>query len=348
MEYKVTTLPKSELEIVVIITFLEFEPHVKRAAVLISEEAEIEGFRKGKAPYDIVKNKFGEQAIYEKAAEIAVRKTYPEVLEKLVTSNQLLAANPPVGRPEITITKLAPGNELQYKVKLALLPEVKLPDYKSVARRVKKEKKEVLVSDEEVEKTLKWVRESRAVGEGENRKIPELTDDFAKSLGDFPSVDALRSNVRSGLQSEKEERERERIRIRILEEVAKDSGLEVPDVLVESELEKMFAELKSGVEGMGAKWEDYLVHLKKTPEELRSGWREDAIKRVRAGLVLREIARAEKIEPGEEEIQERADAFLRQYKSAEDTEKNIDAESLREYTRGILRNEKVFEFLEKQ
>lgn len=359
MEFSTQKLPKSELEIQVTIPFPEFEPHVKRAAILISEETEIEGFRKGKAPYDVVKNKFGENAIYERAAELAVRKTYPEVLGKLVTSNQpvphrpegpgagLPVTNLPIGRPEITVTKLAPGNELQYKAKVALLPEVKLADYKPIAARVKKEKKEVLVSDEEIEKTLNWVRESRATGEGEERKVPELTDDFAKTLGDFSTVDALKLSVRSGLQSEKEEREKERIRIKILEEIAKDSNIEVPDVLVEAELEKMFEELKSGVAGMGMRWEDYLAHVKKTPDELRSGWREDAIKRVRAGLTLREIAKHEKIEPSEAEIKERADHFLNQHKSAEDAEKNVDVESLREYTRGILRNEKVFEFLEK-
>lgn len=346
MKYEVSKLPKSEIEISVEISFPEFELHVKKAAVLLSAEKEIEGFRKGRAPYDIVKNKFGEHVIYEKAAEVAVRKTYPEILEELVTSNRLSAVNPPIGRPEITVTKLAPGNELQYKARVALLPEVKLPDYKSIAARVKKEKKEVLASDEEVEKTLKWVRESRATGEGEERKVPELNDDFAKGLGDFSTVEALKSNVRSGLQLEKEEREKERVRIRILEEIAKDSDIEVPDVLVEAELGKMFAELKSGVEGMGMKWEDYLAHVKKAPEELRSGWREDATARVRAGLVLREIAKTEKIEPTDAEIQERADRFLGQHKTEKDAEKSIDVESLREYTRGILRNEKVFEFLE--
>lgn len=346
MEFSTQKLSKSELEIQVTIPFSEFEPHVKRAAILISEETEIEGFRKGKAPYDIVKNKFGEHAIYERAAELAVRVTYPEILDKLVTSNELSAVNPPIGRPEITITKLAPGNELQYKARVALLPEVKLPDYKSIAARVKKEKKEVSVSEEEVEKTLTWVRESRATGEGEERKVPELNDEFAKGLGDFPTVEALKSNVRDGLKSEKEEREKERIRVRILEEIAKNLKIEVPDVLVEAELEKMFEELKSGVGSMGMKWEDYLTHIKKTPDELRSGWREDAVKRVRAGLVLREIAKCEKIEPTDAEIRERADRFLGQHKTEKDAEKSIDVESLREYTKGILRNEKVLELLE--
>lgn len=347
MDYKLTPLPKSELEILVTLPFSEFEPHIKKAASFLSEETEIEGFRKGKAPYGIVKNKFGENVIYERAAELAVRKTYPEVLQRLSADEQFGTKGfAPLGRPEVTIIKLAPGNELHYKVRTALLPEVKLPDYKTIAGRRRQEKKMVSVNDEEVERTLKWIRESRATGEGEARKVPELTDDFVKSLGDFSSVEALKSSVHKGLQSEKEEREKERIRIGILEEIAKNSGIEVPDVLVESELEKMLAELKSGVEGMGMKWEDYLIHIKRTPEELRSGWNEDASKRVRAGLVLREIARAEKIEPTAEDIEARSGELLRQYSTPEEAGKNIDPEELREYTRGVLRNEKVFQYLE--
>lgn len=447
MNFSIHPLPKAEIEIRVTLPFAELEPHVKKAAVLISEEVEIEGFRKGKAPYDIVKSRIGEQAIYERAADLAVRKTYPEVLNELViprsqsdrdpgaerlgTSNQLLV---PIGRPEIYITKLAPGNELQYKVKTAIMPEVKLPDYKKIAQRVLTGKKEVGVNDEEVKKSLDWVREARApivtvsreaqkgdrveidfeirhagvkIENGESRnhpvfigqgkflpgfedaligmeagshkefsleippgwqeknlagkkldfevsmklvqemRLPDLTDEFARGLGNFKGAEDLRNNVREGMLREKEEKEKERVRVLMIEGIAKDAVLEIPGVLTDSEVEKMLGELKSGVGQMGVKWEDYLGHIKKTTEDLRKEWRGEAEKRVRIALCLREIAKLEKIEPGEEEIKERADQFLAEHQSAKEAQDKIDAPTLREYTRGILRNEKVFEFLEK-
>lgn len=366
MEFNITSLPKSEIEIKVTIPFPEFEPHLSRAASVISEEAEIEGFRRGKAPYDTVKNKFGEAAIYERAAEIAVRKTYPEILEKIIREKSDAGEDfVPIGRPEVTITKLAPKNELEFKVKLALLPKVSLPDYKAAALYAKKEKKEVTVTDEEVNKTIDWVRESRVprpdsgsgrdpgrvsdlgtTGEGENHKVPELTDDFAKGLGNFSSVDALKAGIKDGLGKEKAEKENQRIRSMMAEEIAKGISAEISEVLVTAELEKMFAELKSGIQSMGLKWEDYLAHIKKTPEELEKEWRPEAEKRVKAALALRAIASQEKITVSEEEITERANQFLRQYGSPEEAEKEIDAEELKEYIRGVIRNEKVFEFLE--
>lgn len=163
MDYKLNHLPKSEAEIDVTIPFEELEPYVKRAAVKISEETDIEGFRRGKASYDVVKKFVGEEHIYETTAELAVRGTYPEVLEKIIAgAHKEEKKFSPIGKPDITVTKLAPGNEMLYKVKLALLPAVELPNYKTIAEKTQKEKKEVSATDEEVDKTLEWVRESRA------------------------------------------------------------------------------------------------------------------------------------------------------------------------------------------
>ncbi len=433
MEYKVTKLPKSEIEICVTLPSLEFEPYIKKAATLISEEIEIEGFRKGKAPYDVVKQRVGESAIYEKAADLAIKESHRKLMEQVFREGLLAGVLTPVGRPEVTVTKLAPGNDLCYKVKFAVLPQVKLPDYKIITKRLLKERKKVSVSDADVVRAIDWVRESRAplvtverparngdrleidfevrhngvrIEGGESRnhplvlgkgkflpgfeqalmgmqrdeeknfttkvtedwyeknlvgktldikisvklvqelQLPDLTDDFAKSIGNFSTLDALKTSVREGIIQEKEDKERERLRVLIIEEIAKEAEIEIPNILIEAELDKILEEFKSGIGGMGMKWEDYLIHIKKTMEGLRGDWRQEAEGRVRIALCLREIARVNNIDPGEEEIKARADRFLAQFKSADKAGGEIDAESLREYTKGVLRNEKVFEFLE--
>lgn len=434
MNHTLIKLPKSQIELEITLPFPEFEPHVKRAANALSEEHDIEGFRRGKAPYDIIKQKFGEHQIYERAAERAVRKTYPTIIEELEdVPPQGLKEFTPIGSPEITITKLAPGNELIYKAKFSLMPHVELPDYAAIAQRHVKEKKEVDVTDEEIAKTLEWIRESRmeqipvpreaqngdAVeidfqirhngvkwenGESRNhplvvgkkafmpgfeehlagmkagdeknfsltlpddwhdkplagkmidvhvkmnvvkeRKIPKLTDEFVKQLGAFDSVDALKQNIRDGLLQEKKEKETQRVRMGIIEAIAKDMNAEIPNVLVERELEKMFDELKQGIEQMGMKWEDYLLHIKKTMQDLRVEWHSEAQKRVKIALSLHEIADKEHIEPRMEEIREKSNDLLRQFGNSDDTQKNIDPDRLQGYAKGILKNEKVFEFLE--
>lgn len=434
MQHTITLQKKSEVEIDATLSWQEFEPHTKQAARLISEEINIEGFRKGKAPYAMVAKRVGEAAILERAAELAVRKSYPAVLEKIYNEwGQEKKAFSPIGRPEVTVTKLAPGNEFSYKAKTALLPRVTLPDYKTIAERTRKEKKEVSVEDKEVEDTLNWIRESRGTlaaverpakkddtveidfetrhggvrlegGESKNhplvigkgkfipgfedqlvgmstgeektftldvpkdwhdknlsgkslefkvtmrliqeRKLPELTDEFVKNLGSFNTLEALKSNIREGILQEKTEKENQRIRALTIEEIANAAEMEIPDVLIHAEIEKMLQELKSGVGDMGMRFDKYLEHVKKTLEELKKEWMGEAEKRVRIALVLREIAEKESINPEEHEVEERANQFLQRFRSVKDAEKNIDANELREYTRGVLRNEKVFEFLE--
>lgn len=426
-------LPKSEIEIHVSIPFDEFDPHTKRAAVLISENTEIEGFRRGKAPYDIVKNKVGEAAIYERAADLAVRKTYPEVLTRLGESGDVSPLHPVIGRPEITITKLAPGNPLEYKVRVAVLPIVSLPDYMDIARRVRQDKKEHAASDEEMEKALAWLRESRTtlitvdrpaqkgdrveadfeirsdgvkiadgnsanhpfiLGQGrfipgfedaiegmkkdeekhfsliaptdwrdkafagkplditatmkivQERRLPELTDEFAKGMGGFASMDALKESVRRGILTEKTEKETQRVRGAIIAAITTEAKMEIPETLVAAEAEKMLAELRRGIMEMNMQWPDYLLHIKKTEEALKSEWRGEAENRVRTALVLREISMKEQIDPAEEELAAREQKILSDLRTAPDAEHAIDPIELREYAKGVLRNEKVFEFLE--
>lgn len=415
------------------ILFSEFEPQLKKAAGFLSEENDIEGFRRGKAPYEIVKNRFGEMMIYERAAELAIRQNYIELLKKAAADAQKKEFVP-IGRPEITITKLAPGNDLEFKVKMVLLPEVELPDYKSIASKVLKQKKEIAVSEEEIQKTLDWIRESRAPlvtvgraaqkgdiaeidfeikkdglkvegGESKNHPltlgrggflpgfedqitgmksgeekiftltvpeswhdktlagkklefkvllklvqekiIPELNDESVKSLGNFSSVEDLKKNIRDGLTQEKEAREKQKIRSAIVEGIAAPLKTEIPEVLLTSELAKMLHELKNGIENMQMDWADYLLHIKKSEEDLKKEWRGEAEKRVKAALVLRAMAREEKIEPSEEEVKIAADQYLTRFEDAEEARKSIDPDELKEYTKGVLRNEKVFEFLEK-
>ena len=433
MEYQLTKQPKSEIEIFVSLPFSEFEPHTKRAAVLISENIEIEGFRRGKAPYDRVKNRVGESAIYERAADVAVRATYPEVLTRLGESGELSPAHPTIGKPEITVTKLAPGNPLEYKVRVAVLPKTILPDYKAIARRIRGDRKTQTATDEEVTAALEWLRESRVslitvdrpaargdrvevdfeiradgvkiadgastnhpftLGQGkfipgfeekiegmkkdeekafslivpddwrdkafagralditavlklvQERKQPNLTDEFAKGMGNFASMDAMKESVREGILAEKTEKEIQRVRAASIAEIAKDAKMDVPRVLIDAEVEKMTDELRRGIAEMGMSWPDYLLHIKKTEEALKAEWRAEGENRVRTALVLREIGMKEHIEPSEEELALRERQLLENLRTAAEAERTIDPVELREYAKGVLRNEKVFELLE--
>lgn len=178
-------------------------------------------------------------------------------------------------------------------------------------------------------------------------QLPEFNDEFAKNLGQFDTAEALKNNVKEGIKHEKEHKEKDRLRRQAIEEVAKKATMEIPEILIDKEIEKMMAEFKDGATQMGLGFEEYLVHLKKSEADLKSEWRDQAINRVRVSLCLREIANKEKIDASESEIEEESNKILKQFQSVDQAQKSFDINALKDYTRSILKNEKVFEYLEK-
>lgn len=143
MESTVKHLPKSEVEITVTLSVEELRPHLEAAADRLSRESKIEGFRPGKAPYEIVTARFGEMKIYEAALESAVRKSYTAA----VREHNLQT----VGSPRIEVKTLAPGNPLTYTAAAPLLPAVeKLADI----RAIRVEKKSIQTPPADVDKAL--------------------------------------------------------------------------------------------------------------------------------------------------------------------------------------------------
>jgi len=143
-------LSSSKIELSVIVSTEEMLEYSKQAALKLSEKTTIEGFRPGKAPYETVKTRLGEMAILDEASHIAISKTIDKALKESVTEDW-------VGQPQITIVKLAPENDFEYKALITLLPELTLGEYKNLG--IKRDKIEV--KDDEIEKVINHLRETR-------------------------------------------------------------------------------------------------------------------------------------------------------------------------------------------
>lgn len=182
-----------------------------------------------------------------------------------------------------------------------------------------------------------------AVNDILQRDLPKLDDEFAKSLGQFENLAALEKNIKDGMMNEKEQAEKERFRIALVSKIAKDSGMDVPDIMIESELDKMIHELRHDIEHQGMEFEKYLEHIKKTHEDLVKEFRDKAIERVKIALVMREIGKVEKIDVSAEELAAKEIEVLEKMGGQS---QNIDPERLHGYTENVITNEKVFELLE--
>jgi len=181
----------------------------------------------------------------------------------------------------------------------------------------------------------------------QERQTPGINDDFAKSLGKFSDLAALRKSIKEGLAHEKEHKLKEERRTKFIEEIIKNSNTDLPDIIIEEELEKMIQEFEYQISSMGMTIDQYLKNIKKEKEDLKKDWKPQAEKRVVSALALQQIVKDENIKVDSKEIEAEINKTVQYYKNVKDIEKNLDMERLYNYSKGVLENEKVFEMLEK-
>ncbi len=185
------------------------------------------------------------------------------------------------------------------------------------------------------------------LGVVQEREIPVLDDTFAKGLGNFESLEKLKENIRNGMLEEKKIKNKEVHRTKMLDSLVEKATIDYPEILVEEEQTRMVHEFEAQIQSMGLKFPEYLTQIKKTEEEIKIEWKPQAKKRLAAHLILNMLADTEEIDVDSQEVEVEMNKTLQGYKNIKDIEKNIDMERLYSATRGQLRNEKVFDFLEK-
>jgi FKBP-type peptidyl-prolyl cis-trans isomerase (trigger factor) len=321
----VNKLDKSRVELTGSIPTETWEKYREEALKHINESITVDGFRKGNIPENILVSKVGEMAVLEEMAEHALSHAYVDI----VIDNKLDA----IGRPEIHITKIAKGNPLEFKITTAVVPEVSLPDYKKIAaEKVSTQNpEEEKFTDKEMEDTLKRIQE--------DAKLPELTDNTVAQVGAFSSVSELKTKVGEMLTEQKKSQAQDKRRIAIADAILEKSKVDMPDVLIESEINRIQGQFIEDLEKMNVKLDDYMKHAKKTLEEIRKEWRQPAEKKAKLQLILNAIAQKENITPDPKEVEHEVKHITDHYKDA-------DKEKAKAYAETVLTNEKVFQFLE--
>ncbi len=348
-------LPDCIAEITAEISKEALEAYKDKAFKKIKDVTELPGFRKGHVPDNKLKEKIGDIGLLEEAGEMAINDCAIEIIAESKINF--------LGRPEISISKIALGAPLEFKIKVTVMPEVKLADYKKIAKKEnEKEIKPEEVTEKQVEETIEEikrmyahqnpseVKNSELHGAShthdenckhEETKLPELNDEFVKKLGQFSDVADFKIKLKENIAGEKEMKARDKKIMEMLEKITNESKIGMPKILIESELDKMEGQFKADIAQMGLQPEDYLKHIKKTWDDLKKEWRPDAEKRAKTQLVLQKISLEEKIEPEKERLEKEIKHLTELYKDA-------DPERIRAYVEMILSNEVVIKFLEGQ
>jgi len=145
----------------------------------------------------------------------------------------------------------------------------------------------------------------------QERSVPKITDDFAKTLGKFENVADLKKQLKENTTKEMEKREDDRFLGEVAEKFAELAEFgHIPEALIEREIDGRLQELAQMLAAQQRSIEDYLQRQKKTVEELRADMKEAAEKNVRVGLTLRQFAKENKVEVTDEEIEQEAAKHL--------------------------------------
>lgn len=181
----------------------------------------------------------------------------------------------------------------------------------------------------------------------QERQVPEINDDFAKGLGEFKDLEALKKNIREGMEEEKKQKDREDKRGKYVEAVVGKTKVDIPEVLIHEEIHKMLHEFEHQIQSMGMNLEQYLEKIGKKQDDLEKDWAPQAEKRVISALALGQLIKDLEIKASSKEVEDEMNKTLQYYKNVKDFEKNVDMERLYSYTKGVLENESLFQMMEK-
>jgi trigger factor len=178
------------------------------------------------------------------------------------------------------------------------------------------------------------------------KSLPELNDDLARELGEFSTLDEVRKRIREGMEHDRRHAAEREAKDKLLAELVKRNEFEVPDALVEHQIDVRLDRGLRALAAQGMRSED----MKKMDfERLRAGQREQAIQEVKASLLLEKIADQEKIEVGDEEIDGEIEALATQTSQAADQIRaRLTRDGALDRIRDRIRNEKALEFLYRQ
>ncbi|MBE7708809.1 MAG: trigger factor [Cyanobacteria bacterium SIG27] len=348
-----------------------------KACRKISETVNIHGFRKGKAPKNIVEKYVGVERIQREALSAILPKVFADVISEneldVITEPQVESFNYEAGKPLTVVATL----ELKPEVKLGAYKdvEVEVEEFKNTEADVEKEINTIVdryatfepvidrastandavvmdfdgsvdgepikggsaknyqldlahsnfiqgfaeqlvgknIGDEfTIDVTFPKDYHDKAlqgkpaqfkikINEIKERKVPELNDEFAKKVGNFDSVEAMKDDIKSYLEKAEKNENDQRAQKAIITKIVEASEVEVPDSMVNREARQLMNEMGQRLKAQGMNLEQVIDE--KGQDNLWEELREEAAKRVKNSLVLAEIASKEDISVTEEQFE---------------------------------------------
>ncbi|CEQ24671.1 trigger factor [[Clostridium] sordellii] len=398
----------------------KFEGAVTKAYNKNKGKFNIPGFRKGKAPKQIIESQYGKGVFYNDAIDMLFPEIYPKALDELDID--------PIARPDLDIEEISKDNGLVMVVNVEVKPEVNLGEYKGIEIA----KPDYTVNEDEVNLRLEEMRNKasrlvdveRAIENGDNtvidfegfvdgvafeggkgedyslvigsntfipgfeeqlvgknkgeevevnvefpaeyhaenlagkpatfkvtvknvqkKELPELNDEFAADTTEFNTLEELKKDLKAKVEEEAKNRADAEMKNSLVEKVSEGTELEVPEAMVETQIDNMLMELNYQLQYQGLQLEQLLQMTGRTIEELRNEKREEATKLVKSSLILEAIAKAENVEISEEEVNAEVEKMAKMYNMEADKIKSMMKATDLEDIKGQLKIRKTIDLL---
>ncbi len=283
MQTTIEKLPKSSLKIKVTVPADKVKESYEALVLKAVEATEIEGFRKGKAPKELVIDKVGVSNLYGDLVNELLKIFYPQALKENSIS--------PVSNPKVEINEFELDKDFVFTATVATRPEVKVGDYMTSLKKS---------YQEQVEAKTKENQEKIAKGE----QVQEVHYHLSPN--------------------------------EVIDHIVKAAEVEVPDLLIDEETDRMLSRLVSQAQSIGLSLDQYLKSQNRSSEELRTEYMGIAEKNLKAEFALGHIIKEKDIEISDEEIKEmlKAGGF-------ENVDERMDNLYEKLYIKSILQKNKV-------
>lgn len=351
--------PKSVVEVTVTVPWADIQTVWDQTLQRMAQDVELPGFRKGTAPLPMV-----EQNLGIKLQDEALKSAMPNFLIEALKGTDIV----PIDYPKYELISFTKGAQMQFKATITNRPQIAVGNYKAikVARVATKP-----VTDEDINKVIddlykRWQAKNpanqnpQASGNTQNSgpagsisfnggqakpsgngQASGPNDAFAQAMGAM-SLTELKNKVRKDLEANNQYNNELDFEEAILQEVEKITTVELPEILITDELNRMLVSLQRRVADMGLLLEDYLKGQGKTLEALKSEWRVQAEKNVRMELGLSEVARLENVTISDEDLRIEIDKIQDQK-----VKQQFEAQEPKLHLRHALRQTKTLDLLKK-
>lgn len=297
MQVSVQKLPKSAIKLTVTVPVDQVKASQEKVLADIVKDAELDGFRKGKAPAELVKQKIDPQKFDGEVMSHLVKTYYPQAVEE----QKLL----PIISPKIEIEAYDAEKDFTFTAETAVRPPIKVGDYRQAIKKS---------YDKKVDTALQTRIDKSRQSDGVEQ--PKDQSDKAKDTQTTSSKDGNQEGQSDDNQNkvEKNPTDNRETHVHmsptdIVDAILTVTQVEIPDMVLEEEVNRMLSRLVQQLQPLNLGMDAYLKSINKTGDQLRAEYAQVAQKNVASEMALVDVVAKEKVEVDDKEVEATADAM---------------------------------------